>query len=194
MTESIERMQGTADVYASALFALASEKQSVDAVRGELEELSALQRSDAAFAAFLSSTALDADKRELSLEKMFRGRLSDMTLNTLHVMNRNGRSALLDAVLRRFVVQAEEAAGQVEVTATSAVELDDAQRGTVTETAAKLSGKAPVMEFRVDPAIVGGLVLQVGDIRYDNSVRSQLKAARARLLERAERGFSAPRP
>lgn len=190
MPESIERMQSAADVYATALFELAAENRAVEAVRAELEELAALQAADPDFAAFMTSTALDSDRRGPSLEKMFRGKLSDMTLNTLLVMNRNGRAGLLAAVLRRFVIHAEEASNQVEVTAISAVELDEAQRRAVAESAAKLSGKSPVMEFRVDPQIVGGLILQVGDIRYDNSVRRHLSAARELLMERAQRGFA----
>ena len=75
---------------------------------------------------------------------MFHDRLSDMLLNTLQVMNRHGRLALLQPLLRAYDLRREQARGEVEVTATSAVELDAAQRAEVARVAAALSGKKPV--------------------------------------------------
>jgi F-type H+-transporting ATPase subunit delta len=120
---------------------------------------------------------------------MFRGRLSDLTLNALLVMNRHERGGLIAQVLRRFVTHQEQAAGQVEVTATSATELPEDQRTQIADLAAKLSGRSPIMEWSVDPDIIGGLVLLIGDVRYDHSVRRHLNAARRRLFERSDRGL-----
>ena len=56
--------------------------------------------------------------------------------------------------------------------------------------AAELSGRLPLMEYVVDPEVIGGLVLQIGDCRFDSSVRSRLRAARTQLLERSSRGLA----
>jgi F-type H+-transporting ATPase subunit delta len=120
---------------------------------------------------------------------MFRGRLSDLLLNTLLVMNDHGRVGMLSGLLRTFSVRQLQAAGQIEVVATSATELDDAARRQVASTAAEVSGKQPIIDWIVDPSLIGGLVLQIGDWRYDNSVRRQLRAAQRKLLQRSERGL-----
>lgn len=190
MAESTHELAAVSDVYASALFAMAQQQGIVLPVRGELEELVALAGRDAAFAAFLSSTSLDAERRAASLERMFRGSVSDVLLNTVLVMNRNGRSALLPHLLRRYVVRMEEAAGEVEVYVRSAVELDASQRDAITVTAASVSGRRPVVEYTVDPELIGGLVVEIGEVRYDHSVRRHLRVLHERLLDRSSRGLS----
>lgn len=188
MAQTFDKDLALADVYAAALFDLAAADQAVDAVRAELEALVRLQADDPRFAAFLASAAIDDDERERSLERMFRGRLSDRVLNTLQVMNRHGRVALLPALLRAFVVRTEHARGQIEVTAISAAELDARQKAEIEALAGKLSGKTPLVQYVVDADILGGLILQIGGVRYDNSLRHHLQAARARLLERTVAG------
>lgn len=179
-----------ADVYAAALFELAREKDQVEHVRGELDELVKLLNTQPEFAAFLESAGIGAERREAGLERMLRGRVSDLVLNTLLVMNRHGRAGLLAALHRRFVLRQEQAAGEVEGVAISAVELSPEQRGEVQRLAAVLSGKKPLLKFEVDPQVVGGLVLRIGDMLWDDSIRTKLETARQALHERAERGFT----
>lgn len=190
MPDDTQRGIDVASIYAEALFELATETDTVDDVRGQLEELVRLEQQNPGFAAFMTSTAVDDDARARSLEKMFRGRLSDSVLNMLQVMNQHGRSALLPPLLRAFVLRLEDARGQIEVTATSAVELGSAQQAEVRQLAERLSGKQPLVEYVVDGDIIGGLVLQIGDYRFDNSVRWHLHAARSQLLERSNRGLN----
>ncbi len=189
MAQAIEKGIDVADVYAAALFELAGDPETRDIVRTELEELVRLQREDPGFGAFMTSTAVDDDDREKSLEKIFRGRLSDIVLNTLQIMNHHDRAALVSPLLRAFVLRLEDARGQIEVVATSAVELSAAEKVQVEQVAERLSGRKPLVEYTVDPAVIGGLTLQIGDQRYDNSIRRHLLVARGQLFERGERGL-----
>jgi ATP synthase F1 delta subunit len=184
MAHNLEDSLDIAAVYATALYTLAAEQGVVDAIRSEVEELARQAETNPTFAAFLSSAAVDDDDRERSLDKMFRGRLSDLVLNTLQVMNRHGRTGLLGALLRTLVLRIEAARGQVEATATSVAELTAEEQAEVLRVAAALSGQQPLIEYRVDPAILGGLVLQIGGWRYDRSLRRQLAGLQGRLLER----------
>ncbi len=193
MAEKPEKGSDVAEVYAAALFALASEAKAADAVERELAELVRLTEQDAAFAAFLSSTAVDDDARERSLERVFRGRLSDVVVDTLQIMNHHGRAGLLHALWRAYILRMEDVRGQIEVVAMTAVELDKAQKAEVQKVVAELSGRQPLVTYVVDADVVGGLVLQIGDWRYDNSVRRHLRDAQQRLLERSNRGELAQR-
>lgn len=186
---SDEQLQ-SARMYADSLFELAREGGVVDEVHSNLQELVKLEEIEPSMRSFFESAALDDDVREAGLERLFRGKLHDLTLNTLQVLNRNGRNGLLRGLLRGFELARQDAAGQVDVIATSAVALDSAERQAVESTAAKISGGKPLVEYRVDPEILGGLVLQVGDLRYDNSVRTKLLAAERRVADRGERGVS----
>lgn len=176
-----------ADVYAAALFDLARESDMVATVRSELDELVKLMRVEPEFAKFMVSQALEGDARAAALDSMFRGKLSDFVLNTLLVMNEHDRCGLLRALHRRFVLRQENAACEVEVTVTSAVELSKSARAETERLASEISGLRPLVEFVVDPEILGGIVLQVGDLRLDNSVSRHLRDVGARLAERAQR-------
>lgn len=189
MAESLDKQLEVADVYARALFSLAQERGRIEEIRSELDELIKLEELTPAFGQFMHSAALDDDVREAGLEKMLRGKLSDEVLNTLLVMNRHGRNGLVAALVQRFAEHQTAAAGLINGRVVTAVELPEAERGEVERVAAALSGRQPVLKFDVNPEILGGLILQIGDLRYDNSVRSQLEAARAKLLERSERGL-----
>lgn len=189
MAESIDKMMDVADVYAAALHALTLPKQTVRETAEELRQIVELAQADRTFGEFLRSSAIDNVKRAASLDRMFRGKLSDTLLDTLQVMNRHGRLETLPAVLRCFVVRAEAAAGMVEVRVRSAIELTPGQKSRIEALAAELSKRKPIMEYTVDPDVLGGLVLQINDFRYDFSLRRQIELARVRLRERGERGL-----
>lgn len=178
-----------ADVYAAALFELASESDTVASARLELDELVKLMRVEPEFAKFMVSRVLEGDARATALERMFRGKLSDIVLNTLLVMNEHDRCGLLRALHRRFVLRQEEAAHEIEVTVTTAVELSKHERAEAERLASEISRLRPLVEYVVDPDILGGMILQVGDLRLDNSVSRHLHDVGARLVERADRGL-----
>src|SRR3954467_11671888 len=94
-----------ARVYARSLFELADKKggQSViEEVVGELEEILDLARSDAKFGEFLSSPSIGAEARSKSRGKIFKGRVSDLTLRFLQVLNMKGRIGYLPSIAAAF--------------------------------------------------------------------------------------------
>jgi F-type H+-transporting ATPase subunit delta len=188
MADSKDQQLHVAGVYAKALFDLAATAGKIEEVLAELESLSEAE-SNADVALFMRSDALHSDKREAGLERMFRGKLSDLVLNTLLVMSQHRRHGLVAALRRAYELCQERYAGEVEVTVTSAVELGDTQKQTVEHSAAEISGKKPLVAYVVDEQVLGGLVMQIGDMRYDNSVRRHLYEARQRLGARGARGL-----
>jgi len=181
-----------ADVYAEALFELAGESQRVAEIQAELDELLKLWNAQPEFVKFMCSPALESDARERGLESMFRERLDDTVLNTLLVMNRHGRAELVPALHRRFVLRKEEAANEIEVKVTSATKLSKRQRAEAVQVAAEASsGRKPVVDYQVDPEIIGGLIVEVGQLRLDNSLRRHIAVLSEQLVQRAQRGLEA---
>ena len=188
----IDQALRIADVYAQALFQLARERGRIREIQAELEELLKLWNAQPDFVKFMSSPALEADAREEALEDMFRKKLDDLVLNTLLVMNRHGRAGLVPALHRRYVLHKEEDANEIEVTVTSATELSAEHRAEALQIAVEASGgMKPVADFRVDPEIVGGLIVKVGSLRLDNSLRRHITVLNNQLIERAQRGLNA---
>jgi F-type H+-transporting ATPase subunit delta len=189
MPAGIEGQLAVARVYAEALFELAREAGQIKETRSELEELVQLTERTPEFGALLTGVGTGTDRRAVALEQLFRGRVSDRALNTLHVLNRHRRTELLPALARAFCEIQELAADQVEAVATTAVELAPDEKEAVVKVAAALSGKHALVRFVVDPRVVGGLILQIADWRWDYSLRRQLAGLHGRLRARGERGL-----
>jgi F-type H+-transporting ATPase subunit delta len=185
MPEATDIAGTIADVYARSLIELAQEKGFADQIGEEFAALIDYMRKDPAFHGFMTSAAIDDDPRRRSLEKLFRGRMNDLLLSMLQVLNNRGRCELIPAIHERYRLLLEELHGQEEVFVTSAHPLgDDVAAELRTELAARI-GREPLLITTVDPDLLGGLVIQVGDRRIDASVRGKIQRFRTLLSDRA---------
>jgi len=176
-----------ADVYASALLNLTEAAGTSAAVRDELAELAAYIAKDQAFRNFLESPAVDSEARKKTLEKLFRGRVIDVLLDTLQVMNAKGRSGIVPTLHERFRLLVEAVRGEVDVHVTTAAPLSEELRTKLLDVLRRHTGKKPELIERVEPNLIGGLVVRVGDEKIDGSVAHKLATMRGSLLERASR-------
>lgn len=174
-----------ADAYAKTLLDLCLRKDNADRVVEEFGDFVELMKKDAAFGDFMSSVAVDEDARRAVLEKHFRGKMDDLLLSTLQVINRRGRCDLLGLIRERFVHWLGEHRNQVEVQVASAIPLTDALREKLRAAIQSLTGHAPRIRESVDPSLLGGLVIRVGDDKLDGSVRRQLRIIYDHMHERA---------
>lgn len=182
-----------ATTYARALLDLANEREAAEAVREEFDELAAAMQASPDLSNLLTNPAIDDAQRERVLEKAFRGRMSDLLLNTLLVMARKGRAALTAAVHVSFAGLLAEQRGQATARVTTAYALDDERRQRVIDAIRVRTGKQISLEETVDPDILGGIIVQVGDELVDGSLARQLQRIRARLHERASQEILALR-
>jgi F-type H+-transporting ATPase subunit delta len=174
-----------ADTYADTLVDLAQEAGVADEVLADFGRFVELMKRDDAFADFMMNPGVDLDNRGKVLEKHFRRRINDLLLNTLLVINRKGRSRLVELIYERFGAKLEEARNEIDVQVTSAVPLTNKLRERIRQVASEMSGKSAKLIEKVEPAILGGLVLRIGDEKIDNSVARHVEGARESLLERA---------
>jgi F-type H+-transporting ATPase subunit delta len=151
----------------------------------ELDELVAdVVRGQPRFAELMQSPSLGSADRDRILVELFEGRANPTIVNFLRVLNRHGRLGLLSSVAGRARAAWDKKQGRRPVTVRSAVPLDDAQRTALEGRLSKLIGATPVLTLEVDPSLIAGLVVQVGDDVYDASVRTRLRRMRDRLIER----------
>jgi F-type H+-transporting ATPase subunit delta len=174
-----------AGVYAQALLSLAESRGQADAVLGELQGLEAEIDRQPAFADFLRSPLIDTEERRATLDRMFRGRLNELLLDTLQVMNNKGRSGLVGALVEAYRREHEELRGQVRVSVQTAVPLTDSLRQQLQQVVSSYTGKTAKLEESVDAGLIGGVVLQVGDSRIDSSVHKGIRGLRQQLMDRA---------
>ena len=182
---SDDKERAIAQVYARSLLDLAQDSGEVQAVAEELDELLAYGERDEEFMHFLTNPLTEPARRRQSLEKIFRGKMSDLTLDGLQVINRKGRMELLPAIVRAYKDERRKREGWVEVEVVSAVPLTDALRERLRQAVDRRTGKKSEIKEVVDPSILGGLVVRVEDEKIDTSVARELAVLSARLSGRA---------
>lgn len=174
-----------ARVYAQAALSLAEAQGEADEILAELAGLSDLMDQNRGFEDFLISPLVDTGERRASLDRMGRGNMNEILLDTLQVMNNKGRSGLARALVEAYAQEYEALRGQVRVRVQTAVPLTEALRRHLQEAVSSYTGKTAKLEERVEPLLLGGLVVQVADRRIDTSVVKEIRGLEQRLLERA---------
>jgi F-type H+-transporting ATPase subunit delta len=174
-----------ARVYAEALLDAADQRNQTDQVLGELASLvEDVFRADPQSEAFLASGAISRKPKAEVIERAFTGKVSDTFLNFLLVLNDRQRLGLVRPILQAARELRDQRAGRLSVLVTSAAPLADEQREQLRHDLRARYNKEPVLTTRVDPALLGGLVVRVGDWLYDGSVRTRLENIRKQLIER----------
>jgi F-type H+-transporting ATPase subunit delta len=135
-------------------------------------------------AAVFASPKVPAAEKARIIDRLTAGRMTATTVNALHVLARHGRLGLLAAVVDAAERLADERDGRKQATFTTAVPLDSAEQARiVAETEQALSASLKPA-FVVDPTIIGGLVVRVGDTIYDQSVATGLARIGGRIQQR----------
>jgi F-type H+-transporting ATPase subunit delta len=182
-----DQTMAVAAVYADSLFHVATERGAADTLLDELLALADVVRKDEGLRDFLSSPLLETDERAAAIEKAFRGNASDLLVDALQVINRKGRSAMLPAIVEAYRRRVDRAAGRVDVDVRSAVALSDGLRGELVAALHKLTGREPRLREVVDANLLAGMVVQIGDQKFDTSAAAALGRLESALLERASR-------
>ena len=163
--------------YAGVLFDAAAATDEVDAVSTQLEAVVRLVRGNAPLRDAMLDDSVDGAQRAQVARNVFAG-LNASLVDALAVLVERDNFDLLSSVVEEYGRVAEERRGIVAVDITTAVELTAALRDTIS---AKLSadlGKGVVLREKVDPAIIGGIVISTHGRRIDASIASQLESAR----------------
>lgn len=178
--------QRVAKVYAEALLAAADKQGQADEVVEELEALVRdLFKSDPRTEAFFSSAAIGRKAKAEVIRKTFEGRASELFCNFLQVLNEHERLDLLRPILAAARDLRDQRARRIRIQVRSAVPLPDEQRERLLLELRQSFHLEPILEPQVDPDLLGGMVVKVGDWLYDGSVRTQLDNLRKQLIERS---------
>ena len=173
-----------ADVYAQALLENARDEEQAGEINEELSAIVDLMDEIEGVEELLTRAILStSDYREL-IERIFRGRVSEPTEAMLAVLARRNRLPLLRAIAAEFPKMLGEKQGKIDVTVTTTTELDDEQREKLIDDLRKTFDAEPMLTTRVDRELLGGLVVQAGELIYDASVATALKHFSRNLMEK----------
>jgi F-type H+-transporting ATPase subunit delta len=175
-----------AGVYAGALIGAAEKAGQTEAVLAEFDAL-----VEQLFGQFprlediLASALVSHQEKVQILDNVLAGKVSPQFLDFLKVVSRHGRLDILRAIRYQAQLQYERLRGRVRVRLTTATTIGDVQVAQLTETLRAMLHGEPLIEQLVDPAIIGGAVLRVGDVVYDGSIANQLHTIRQQMIDRS---------
>lgn len=166
--------------YAQALLELAVENNTLDAVSRDMQYLAQVNADNRDFQLLLSSPVIKADKKIAVLNEIF-GSFEKVSTAFVELIAKNGRENILPEIAIAFNALVKEHRGIVPVTLTSAAKLDDAvKKQIVSKISATIKGTIEITEV-IDPSLIGGFIVKMGDTQIDASVASKLSQLKQRL-------------
>ncbi len=172
-----------AKVYGDALFEAAMDRQDLDAVYEEARVLDAIFRDNQELMNALTHPRIMKEEKLSMMENIFSGRISDEMMGFLSVVVEKGRQKEIPAIFAYFTEAVREYKKIGRAFVTTAVPLREEQREAVK---AKLLETTPYVEFEmeyaVDPELIGGMTIRIGDRVVDSSVKTQLYELKKQLL------------
>ena len=178
-------VEHVADVYAKGLLGATENAGLTETVLGGLDELVAALGQFPKLENILASALVSHDEKSAMLDRVFGGRVAPLVVDFLKVVSRHGRLDCLRVIHRQARLLYDELRGRVHVDLATATPVPAALADRLAVSlGAALGGEAVVRQV-VDPDLIGGAVVRVGDTVYDGSIANQLKIVRQQMIDRS---------
>ncbi len=161
--------------YSKSLLDLAVEKKQLDKVFSDISVIKTICDTAHDFQIFLKSPIIKTDKKVDVLKEIFNGKLNEITFGFILLLTKKKRENILPEVCSAFIEDYNHYKNITSATITTAVKLDDASRKKALDIVKGVSSGEVVLNEKVNPELIGGFVLRVGDKQLDNSVSRQLQ-------------------
>jgi F-type H+-transporting ATPase subunit delta len=168
--------------YAETLLVLATRAEDLRGWGKMLSDVSAAMRENATLRLFLESPRISASQKSAVLGKAFQDQMPRLMLRFFQTLVQHRRQMLIPEIAEEYLNLVDAAEGRIHARVTVARETDDAGRTAIAAQLSRVFGKEVVPHISVDPAIMGGVVVHVGDTVLDGSVRRRLASLRRRML------------
>ena len=175
-------MEEIAQVYARALFEVASEQDQLDVVRQQLDEFAAALHENRELAVFFFSPYFSAEEKKDGLHKAVEG-AEPAFMNFLEALIERHRMPAIFRIRTDFGVLYDKTNKLLPVTVTSAIELDAETIESLGKRIGEQTGNEIELTSKVDPEILGGIVLRVGNFIMDASIRTRLEQLRREVAQ-----------
>jgi F-type H+-transporting ATPase subunit delta len=168
--------------YSQAIFRMALENKDMNRWQSDLRKASSLMKETALFS-LISNPKIESEQKSKTLEQRL-GDINPMVIKLLLLLAAKSRLALIDDIAEEYQASVDNYRG-IEGTeiaeVTTAIPLDDDYQLKVAERITEIIGKPVLLKPKVDPGIIGGIIIRVGDKLIDGSLRSKLAALRKDL-------------
>ena len=177
-------VSGVSGRYATALFELARDEKSIDAVRADLDRFEAMLADSADLKRLVRSPVFSADSQSKALAAVLdKAGISGTSANFLKVLTANRRLFAVSDVIRAFRALVARFKGEATADVTVAETLSDKNLDALKTALKTVTGKDVALNVNVDPSIIGGLVVKLGSRMVDSSLRTKLNSIKHAMKE-----------
>ncbi|MCS7265199.1 MAG: ATP synthase F1 subunit delta [Armatimonadetes bacterium] len=169
--------------YSGALLQAAIKANEVERIEAEVKALAEMLNRSPQLVKFLAQPLVPFSEKSQRLKQRLKGRVSPVTLNFLLTVVKNKRIEAFEHIVKVFIDLVREYRGEVLAEVTSAVPLTDEERAMTVQRLQEITGKKILLSEKVDPNIVGGMRIIVGDKLLDLSLKGHLERIRERLRQ-----------
>jgi len=177
------RIEMVHKVYARALVDLALEQGSLDEVASEMAQLEQVINREPKIALLMSAPTLNNEQRQAILENIFKGRVNPIIYQFFVVLNRKGQLGRAPATILAFRDVYGQQYGVVEVDAYVANAIDQARKEAIEKMVGGILGRDVAVQVYVQPELIGGIRLRIGDQLIDATVISRLQRMKQQIIE-----------
>lgn len=184
MASEDSTVSGVAGRYATALFELARDDKNVDAVKADLDRFDALIAESPDLARLVRSPVFSADVQARALDAVLaKAGISGIAANVLRLLVANRRLFAVRDVIKAFRTLVARFKGEASAQVTVAEKLSDKNLEALKQALKQVTGKDVALDVKVDPAIIGGLVVKLGSRMVDSSLRTKLNSIKNAMKE-----------
>jgi len=177
-------VSGMAGRYATALFELALEEKSLDAVKAELDRFDAMVAESPDLLRLCRSPTFTAEEQKRALAAVLdKAEIGGLAANFLKVVTSNRRLFAVGDIIRGFRAMVARHKGEVTAQVTLAEMPGEQQLSAIKDALKAVTSKDVQVDVKVDPTIIGGLVVKLGSRMVDSSLRTKLNALKAVMKE-----------
>jgi F-type H+-transporting ATPase subunit delta len=163
------------DRYAKSIIDLARERGEIEAVRNDFAYIRDLCKQSPDFLNMLKSPLINTYKKEVVIQKVLGGKLSAITANLVDIIVRKKREGYLPDIAERYLVQYDTEKNVTRGVLTSAAPLSEDQKARIRTIVERDLKTTFIVEEKIDPSLIGGFVLRIGDKLFDGSVAYNLR-------------------
>jgi F-type H+-transporting ATPase subunit delta len=177
-------VSGVSGRYATALFELARDQKSIDAVKADLDKFEAMLADSPDLVRLVRSPVFTSDSQSKALSAVLdKAGIKGTAANFLKVLTKNRRLFAVSDVVRAFRALVAKFRGEATADVTVAEKLSDKNLDALKAALKAVSGKDVDLNVKVDPSIIGGLVVKLGSRMVDSSLRTKLNAIKHAMKE-----------
>ncbi len=168
--------------YTQALWTVAEKINATNDVLDSLTGLKNLLKTESVFRTFLQSANIKTDDKISILSDVFSGSISDLVLELIKLLDEAKEIALLGRIADHYIHLHQEKSNIVPVTVSSHTELEEEEVQSICTLLEKATGKTVAYSSSVDPSLLGGIKLRIGNIMVDGSLAIQMEKLRQKLI------------